>query len=406
MRLLQLHDLLATLARASPASNPAQIMLDLVAYNSGHLRNMAALNVNFRVCGKARELLATALDGKATINDPQAVALLRIRTHIDTSGALSDWTIAAGSTGPAYCSWTGVSCSSTRQVTDIGIWSIHTTGLKGRLPPAAAFHGLSSLTTFTLAEQPGITGTLPADWSQLRQLRDVRISEISARGSIPSSWGRLTSLVTLDLHDNQLTGIIPARFGALTSMRDLRLSKNRLVGSIPSSLADMRGLRALFLWGNQLTGRIPQSFAALTSLQTLEVSYNLLVGSIPALHNLKDLTALALRDNQLTGTLPGLFSGLLQLTVLDCQRNKFVGTLPESYRSLTKLVGLTLSENDFNGTVPASWSAMLGLRVLSLYSNPSLGGCLPSTWQSILGTTWDIDGEALSGTCLTGFCRA
>lgn len=408
MRLMKLHDLLSTLARASPNANPAQYMLELVAYNSGFLRNLAAPNTTFGVCGKARELLATALDANLTINDPQAAALLRIKAHIDTSGALKDWKIDAGATGATYCSWPGVSCDTSRQVIAIvisGWWNL-TSGLKGKLPPATAFQGLSSLTGITIGRQPGITGTLPADWSQLRRLQIIWLADLGTRGSIPSSWGGLENLVTLYLTSAHLTGSIPESFGALTSMQDLKLSQNKLVGSIPSTLGNLRKLTVLFLWGNQLTGQIPATFAALTSMQDLELGDNFLIGSIPTWLEMKSLRNLALQNNQLTGTLPDMLSGLPQLTVLWVGQNRLVGTLPESYQSLTKLAYLELSQNNFTGTVPSSWSAMLALRELWLNNNPSLGGCLPPAWQTSLGASWDVDKNILSGTNITGFCNA
>lgn len=174
MRLVKLHSLLATLESASASANPAQIMLDLVAYNSGYLRNLAAFHSIFRVCGRARNLLVAALDANATGDNGcrQVAALLRIKAHIDTDGVLQGWYAAAGANN-SYCSWTGVSCTTSGQVSALQIWSAQTTRLKGKLPPAAAFQGLSSLTTFALAEQPGISGTLPADWSRLQQLQDI-----------------------------------------------------------------------------------------------------------------------------------------------------------------------------------------------------------------------------------------
>ncbi|WIA14567.1 hypothetical protein OEZ85_003084 [Tetradesmus obliquus] len=311
IRLVKLHGWLATSARASPNSNPAQIMLDLLAYNSGYLRNLAAPNSAFKMCGTTRDLLVAALDANVTSSDPQVAALLRIKGHIDTTEVLKDWSVAAGTTS-AYCAWTGVSCDGNMQVTAIEIWSVHTTGLKGELPPAAAFEGLNSLTAFTLSQQPGITGTLPADWSQLRQLQDVRVSETSLYGSMPSSWGSLTKMRVFYLWANQLTGAIPKTFGALTSMQDLRLSKNRLVGSIPSSLGKLTNLQVLYLWGNQLTGRIPDSFGALTSLQDLQLSKNRLDGSIPsALGHLQMLKVMYLSYNQLTGSIPDSFGVIL-----------------------------------------------------------------------------------------------
>jgi hypothetical protein len=107
--------------------------------------------------------------------DPQAAALLCIKSSVDTTGVLQRWTLEAGANG-GYCQWAGVSCTGGK-VNSIDLR--RDTGaktLRGVLPPAAAFTGLDGLARFALTRQPGISGTLPADWSQLQQLQDVRLS--------------------------------------------------------------------------------------------------------------------------------------------------------------------------------------------------------------------------------------
>jgi Leucine-rich repeat (LRR) protein len=335
MRLMKLHELLATLAKTSATPTPAQILLELVAYNSGYVRDLATANNNFRVCGDARILLAAAMDKNITSTDPQAAALLRIKQYIDTTGVLQDWSMAAGAT-QNYCVWKGVSCSGNRQVSAINIWSALTTDLKGRLPPADAFKGLDMLTHFILAEQPGITGTLPGEWSQLRSLEEVEISETSITGSIPSSWGSWAKLKVLNLWGNQLTGHIPDSFGALASLQDLRLSRTGLGGSIPTSLGNLTELRVLYLWGNRLTGRIPESFGALTFLESMQLSTNLLTGTIPsALGRLTMLKVLYLYQNHLTGHIPDSLGALSSIEDLQLSQNRLTGGLPPSLGNLT-----------------------------------------------------------------------
>jgi hypothetical protein len=101
------------------------------------------------------------------------------------------------------CSWRGVSCSTdpstgTRQVQALllssSISSAPVEGLKGRLPPASALKLLPALTTVHVSGQPGVSGPVPASWSELSQLEDVRLHENDLNGELPDSWGALTGL--------------------------------------------------------------------------------------------------------------------------------------------------------------------------------------------------------------------
>ncbi|KAL2609180.1 hypothetical protein R1flu_027756 [Riccia fluitans] len=74
-----------------------------------------------------------------------------------------------------------------------------------------------------------------------------------ARTGIPSSISVLTSLVTLDLHDNQLGGTIPTSFGQLPDLDRVDLSYNNLMGQIPPAIRAL-GDRAN-LKGNPLLRR-------------------------------------------------------------------------------------------------------------------------------------------------------
>jgi Leucine-rich repeat (LRR) protein len=77
------------------------------------------------------------------------------------------------------------------------------------------------------------------------------------KGTIPSSLGSLTRLVTLWLDYNNLKGTIPSSLASLTQLTDLNLEFNNLKGTIPSSLASLTKLTYLRLCGNALTGLVP-----------------------------------------------------------------------------------------------------------------------------------------------------
>ena len=54
------------------------------------------------------------------------------------------------------------------------------------------------------------------------------LSYNSLGGEIPTSLGRLTSLVNLNLSHNNLSGSIPVSLGSMVSLSDINLSHNYL----------------------------------------------------------------------------------------------------------------------------------------------------------------------------------
>jgi hypothetical protein len=382
LRLVVLHELLSTLANAATTAipDPAAILSDLLAANLGYVRDLAAANATFRVCGNAREILTAAMNATADV-DPQVTALLRIKGSVDTTGVLTGWTVDAGANG-GYCQWVGVSCNG-NTVHGIELRpNKGVKGLKGVLPPAAAFEGLENLAQFILAGHQGVSGTIPEDWSQLQQLRDVRLSGNSLAGTIPSSWGNMSSLQVLYLWGNALSGRIPSSFGGLLAMQDIDLSSNALTGTIPDTLSALVALTNLMLNDNKLSGTLPSSLGALSRLEYLHLG-----------------------SNRLSGSLPESLSRLVMLQELLLSYNSLTGTLPESYSALQALIVLGLAENALIGAVPASWASMADLRALHLFGNAGLNGCLPHKWEVQLAK-WDVQGKVLQGTSITGFCPA
>ncbi|KAL0351426.1 UNVERIFIED_CONTAM: Receptor-like protein EIX1 [Sesamum calycinum] len=89
------------------------------------------------------------------------------------------------------------------------------------------------------------------------------------RGNIsPALFDLSTSLVSVDLSDNQLDGLIPDALGSFSFLEYLDLSGNRLEGGFPESLSDLSRLYFLDLSHNQLTGLVPE-LRGLISLREL-----------------------------------------------------------------------------------------------------------------------------------------
>ncbi|KAF6260274.1 hypothetical protein COO60DRAFT_907568 [Scenedesmus sp. NREL 46B-D3] len=342
--------------------------------------------------------------------DPQLEALLAVKASVDSAGVLLGWTRANGASS-GYCKWKGVVC--TKGTTSVYWINIGTgpgiQGLKGTLPPAAAFAGLSALTEVNISDQPGITGTLPADWSRMMQLQDIKLKNNSLTGSIPSTWSSLSKLQLLQLHTNKLSGRIPDSLGALTSLEDVGLQDNVLSGTIPD-LSKLSKLKLLYLWQNNLSGRIPESLKVLTSLQTLDLSENALSGTLPAwLGGLSQLQLLNLHTNKLSGSIPSSLGRLTRLRFLYLGNpglgggNQLVGTLPDALKMLAALEEVDLAKSQLVGSVPRSWSSMRKLGKVWLFQSPQLEGCLPASWKQQLAG-FDVEQWVYAGTNIKGFC--
>ena len=78
-----------------------------------------------------------------------------------------------------------------------------------------------------------------------------------------------------------MTGGIPAEFGDLRELKQLYLFDNRLTGPIPEELGELINLRILFLDGNGLTGAISAELGNLRNLEQLTLADNGLTGGIP-----------------------------------------------------------------------------------------------------------------------------
>ncbi|KAK2649879.1 hypothetical protein Ddye_017368 [Dipteronia dyeriana] len=149
-------------------------------------------------------------------------------------------------------------------------------------------------------------------------------------GELPLDMGNHCGCMKfLSVAGNQFVGSIPQTFSKLESLVSLNLSRNRLQGSIPSYFGRMEDLKYISLFSNNFTGAIPQELAQRKSLQVLELSSNSLSGKIPPdLTKLEHLNILRLDHNNLTGQIPSGFSTTTSLSVFDVSFNNLSGSVP------------------------------------------------------------------------------
>ena len=84
-----------------------------------------------------------------------------------------------------------------------------------------------------------------------------------------SDWSKLKKLEELDLSDNEFLGKLPSSFVNMTSLRSLHLSENHFIGNIGPNLASFTSLEDLYFEGNQF--EFPISFTQFSNHSNLKL---------------------------------------------------------------------------------------------------------------------------------------
>ncbi|KAL6993333.1 Plant intracellular Ras-group-related LRR protein 4 [Sarracenia purpurea var. burkii] len=180
---------------------------------------------------------------------------------------------------------------------------------------------------------------------------------------LPDSIGKLSSLITLDLSENQIVAL-PATIGGLSSLEKLDLHSNR-IGELPDSIGDLLSLVCLDLSGNQLTF-LPATFRRLVLLEELDLSSNhlsVLPDSIGSLVNLKKLNV----ETNNIEEIPHSIGQCSSLTELHADYNR-LKALPEAIGRITSLEILSVRYNNIR-QLPTTMSSLSNLRELNVSFN-------------------------------------
>jgi len=121
-------------------------------------------------------------------------------------------------------------------------------------------------------------------------------------GGLPSSWGGLTSLQTLNMSFGGCLGL-PVTLTVYNSTVNYGMYTTTYVpADFQSALSSMTSLRYVDLRGNYFTGGLPTAIGLMSNLTTLLASGNRLVGALPTeLGRLRALALLDLAGNALNG---------------------------------------------------------------------------------------------------------
>ncbi|KAH9309965.1 hypothetical protein KI387_037876 [Taxus chinensis] len=165
---------------------------------------------------------------------------------------------------------------------------------QGRIPHQLS--NLSSLHVLDISDN-NLIGGIPLQLATLTALKDPQVTSSKASGDtfyyreevqvtikemeLVYHRSILLLITCIDLSSNQLSGDIPSEFGNLKGLRTLNLSRNSLTGRIPVSFGMLEQLESLDLSNNKLNGRIPNEMLQATSLSFFIVSNNTFCGRIP-----------------------------------------------------------------------------------------------------------------------------
>uniref|UniRef100_A0A803KVC4 non-specific serine/threonine protein kinase n=1 Tax=Chenopodium quinoa TaxID=63459 RepID=A0A803KVC4_CHEQI len=302
--------------------------------------------------------------------DKEALLDFKHRITYDPSKLLGSWL----TTTDCCTAWEGIACDpSNGRVINISRPSAMETFMSGTLSPFLG--NLTYLQVLDLSDLSELSGPIPPQLGKLSHLTILFLNNNKLNGSLPSSFSYLHKVKKLCLSRNSLSGTLPySVFQSWTSILEIDLSENQFLGPIPSSISNMNSLTNLALQYNKLSGRIPYKIGKLKSLTKLLLTSNRITGSIPhSISKLSQLQDLSLNLNRLIGPIPSSIGQLASLLILDLSHNKLTGVLPDSLGNLSKCFYMNIQNNMITGHLPPSLGNLVSLEQLDLSKNQLVG---------------------------------
>ncbi|WIA30406.1 hypothetical protein OEZ86_000491 [Tetradesmus obliquus] len=176
-------------------------------------------------------------------------------------------------------------------------------GISGPLdnPNQPGLESFPSLRHLDLSQNPGITSELPSSWYVLHKLQALDISHTGVTGTLPAAYAALQQL--REFRAANCTGIngqLPVTWGLLNLEVLEEPGRGGLAGSLPGSFAAMTQLQVLMLSGHAFNGTLPPSWTRLQQLRVLDLSRNSLGGNLPSWYvSMRKLAVLKVQNNRL-----------------------------------------------------------------------------------------------------------
>jgi hypothetical protein len=127
---------------------------------------------------------------------------------------------------------------------------------------------LTRLAFVFLSNNPFVAGTVPAAFTNLKDLSELSLRNTNRKGKLPDL---AQQLMLLDLGPNQLTGAIPPSYGQHPRLAYLLLNNNTgLIGKLPSTFARAKGLKGVFFDGTRLDNSTMNDLCKLDVFQSVE----------------------------------------------------------------------------------------------------------------------------------------
>ncbi|KAM0949554.1 putative leucine-rich repeat domain superfamily [Dioscorea sansibarensis] len=219
----------------------------------------------------------------------------------------------------------------------------------------------------------GVTGGLPESIGKFSSLLELDLSENNIHGTLPKGMGNLCKLQILDFTSNFISGSIDDLVGGLSKCSEnkngsdsgstdglstLSLGNNKLNDTVPGSIGQLSKLRVLNLSSNSLDGVLTEShFANLVNLEYLDFSYNLLQLNVS--ENWKppfDCETIRMCSCKVGPVFPTWVKTQTQLGDLCLSAAGISGNIPTWFWNLSSIPEsfLNLSNNNLEGRLPIS----------------------------------------------------
>ena len=120
-----------------------------------------------------------------------------------------------------------------------------------------------------IADSNKFSGSFPERLFDFSKLQQLKVASTKLTGTIPTGFGRLTTLEYLDLRNNNRLskGTLPSEIGKLTNLKSLRLSGSTVEGTIPSEMQYLTNLEVLNIPNTGLSGSIAMEICNIDGLK-------------------------------------------------------------------------------------------------------------------------------------------